>query len=137
MRMTTEPIAPSVRELRNFGLMMGCFIAVIFGLLIPWIWELNSPRWPWITAVVFIIWGLLAPATLQLVFQVWMKIGAVLGWVNTRLLLGLVFYLMFFPLGLVLRLFGWDAMHRRLNPDVESYRIASKAAQRDNMENPF
>ena len=137
MAMTTEPMTPSVRELRNFGFMMGGFIAVIFGLLIPWIWGLNFLRWPWITGAVFIAWGLLLPATLLLVFRVWMKIGGVLGWVNTRLLLGLVFYLMFFPLGLVMRLFGWDAMHRKLSAEADSYRIVSKTAVRANMEKPF
>ena len=135
--MMTEPPTPTVRELRLFGLMMGGFIAAIFGLLIPWIWDLEFVKWPWITGAVFLIWGLAAPATLSPVFRLWMKLGAVLGWINTRLLLGLVFYLMFFPLGVMMRRFGWDAMHRKLNANVQSYRIASKVAARNNMENPF
>ena len=135
--MMTESPTPDVRELRLFGLMMGGFIAAIFGLLIPWIWDLEFVEWPWITAAVFIVWGLAAPATLSSVFRLWMKLGAVLGWINTRLLLGLVFYLMFFPLGVMMRLFGWDAMHRKLNADAQSYRIASKVAARNNMEKPF
>jgi len=135
--MMTKPPTPSVRELRLFGLMMGGFIAAIFGLLIPWFWDIEFVKWPWITAAVFLFWGLAAPATLSLVFRLWMKLGAVLGWINTRLLLGLVFYLMFFPLGVMMRLFGWDAMHRKLNANALSYRIASKVAARNNMEKPF
>jgi hypothetical protein len=135
--MMTDNPAPSVRELRNFGLMMGGFIAAIFGLLIPWIWDLEMARWPWITAAIFIAWGLAAPATLASVFHLWMKLGGVLGWINTRLLLAMVFYLMFFPLGVIMRLFGWDAMQRKLNANLQSYRSASKVRARDNMENPF
>lgn len=135
--MMTEPPTPTVRELRLFGLMMGGFIAVIFGLLIPWIWDLEFPEWPWMAAAVFIVWGLAAPASLSPVFRVWMKFGGVLGWINTRLLLGLVFYLMFFPLGVIMRLFGWDAMHRKLNANAQSYRVPSKVAARNNMEKPF
>jgi len=135
--MTTDNPNPSVRELRNFGLMMGGFIASIFGLLIPWIWGLEIATWPWISAAIFIAWGLAAPASLSPVFRLWMKLGGVLGWINTRLLLAAVFYLMFFPLGVIMRLFGWDAMHRKLNAELQSYRSASKAQPRENMENPF
>ena len=135
--MMAELPTPGVRELRNFGLMMGGFIAAIFGLLIPWIWDLGFVKWPWITAAVFLVWGLAAPATLLPVFRLWMKLAMVLGWINTRLLLGLVFYLMFFPLGFMMRLFGWDAMHRKMSASAQTYRVASKVAARENMEKPF
>ena len=70
-------------------------------------------------------------------FRLWMEFGSVLGWINSRLLLGLVFYLMFFPIGFMMRLFGWDAMHRKLNANLQSYRVASKVGKRENMEKPF
>ena len=135
--MTAKPQTPSVRELRNFGLLMGVFIATIFGLLIPWIWGLNAVTWPWIVGAVFVLWGLSVPATLSPVFAIWMKFGSVIGWFNTRILLALVFYLMFFPLGGIMRLFGWDAMQRKLNSEVISYRISSDVGPQNNMENPF
>ena len=135
--MTAKPQTPSVRELRNFGLLMGVFMATIFGLLIPWIWGLNAVTWPWIVGAVFVLWGLSVPATLSPVFAIWMKFGSVIGWFNTRILLALDFSLLFFPLGGIMRLFGWDAMQRKLNSEVISYRISSDVGPQNNMENPF
>ena len=44
-----------------------------------------------------------------------MKIGHVLGWINTRIILGMVSFIMFAPVALVLRLLGKDPMQRRLD----------------------
>lgn len=44
-----------------------------------------------------------------------------IGWVNTRLLLGIIFYLVFTPLGLLLRLFGKDMLNRKLEPEAKTY----------------
>ena len=135
--MNAEPSTPTVTELRNFGLLMGVFIAGIFGLLIPWIWDLTHVSWPWVLGSIFVGWALIAPTTLASVFKLWMKFGTVVGWINTRLILAIVFYLMFFPLGGIMRLFGWDAMHRKIDPGLYSYRITSKPIQRENMDQPF
>jgi hypothetical protein len=52
----------------------------------------------------------------------WMKVAHVLGWVNTRILLGVMFYGIFTPFGVVMRLFGRNPMNRRGN-GAESYWI--------------
>ena len=55
----------------------------------------------------------LAPVALGPVFRVWMALGRVLGWINTRVILGLVFYLLVTPIGVALRLTGRDPLNRR------------------------
>ncbi|MEM9291957.1 MAG: hypothetical protein AAGD01_09775 [Acidobacteriota bacterium] len=44
-----------------------------------------------------------------------------IGWVISRLLLAIAYYLVLTPVGLALKLRGRDAMQRRLDPDAESY----------------
>ena len=51
--------------------------------------------------------------------------------------MGAVFFVVIAPVALVLRIGRWDAMHRRLDPDAESYRVPSKEAPKENLENPF
>ncbi len=128
---------PADKELRSFGLLMGCFIAGLFGLLFPWLWNLKFVLWPWVVGSVFVLWALALPATLAPVFRGWMIVGGILGWINTRIILALVFYLLFFPLGRVMRLWGWDPLRRAWKKEGISYRIQSKALDRKQMERPF
>jgi len=55
------------------------------------------------------------PLFLRPVFQVWLKVAHFIGQVNTQVILTLLYYLVFTPYGLVMRLFGRDALQRKLN----------------------
>jgi hypothetical protein len=66
-----------------------------------------------------------------------MKIGHALGWINSRIILGILFFLMFAPVALVLRLFGKDMLRQRLDASATTYRIASEHLPRDRMERPY
>jgi hypothetical protein len=136
-RIVKPPPPQSAKELRQFGLLMGLFIGGIFGLLVPWLWNLRFVAWPWIAGALFVVWALVAPAALAPVFYGWMIVGGVMGWINTRIILAVVFYLVFFPIGLFMRLRGWDPLRRAWKSDLISYRIQSKAADRKQMEKPF
>jgi saxitoxin biosynthesis operon SxtJ-like protein len=50
----------------------------------------------------------------------------VLGWINTRIILGVVFYFIVTPIGLIRRWLGKDSMGQHLRPDLASYRITRK-----------
>ena len=129
---------PGRKDLRNFGLIMAGMIVLFFGGLIPWIWDIRPwPRWPWLLAGVFATTGLLLPAVLGPVYRAWMKLGAGLGWVNSRIILGIVFYGFVLPMGLVMRLFGKDPMRRKLDSNQVTYRVPSKQPPRDQLERPF
>jgi Saxitoxin biosynthesis operon protein SxtJ len=122
---------------RNFGLVSSAIVIALFGILIPWLFSLNFPLWPWILGGVLGTWALLAPATLKPVYTSWMKFGLIMNWFNTRLILGIMFYGMFLPIGMLMRLMGKDPMHRTLDSKTESYRVESHNDSRDNMERPY
>lgn len=128
---------PTKKDLRSFGLIFAAGICLIFGLFFPWVFDKPTPPWPWIVGGVSAGLGLTIPMALKPVYTVWMKIGHVLGWINTRIILGLVFFLFFFPLGFLMRLFGWDAMARKLDDSAGSYRVASKRAKPQQLEKPY
>ena len=125
------------KELRQFGLVFASGIALIFGLFLPWLFEKPWPLWPWVVAGVFTVTALLLPQALRPVFWLWMKFGHVLGWINTRIILGITFLLLFIPVALVFHLLGKDPMRRSLDPSVSSYRIKSEHLPRERMEKPF
>ena len=103
------------KGLRDFGLITGCIVAALFGLFFPWILETRTPVWPWALAGVLSVWGLAAPMSLQPVYRIWMKLGLLLGRITTPIILGIDFYLLVLPMGLIMRGFGHDPMARRLD----------------------
>ena len=129
--------APGKSDLRKFGFIFGIGLILIFGLFFPWLLERPWPAWPFIAAAVFAGVALVFPAGLKPVYTAWMKFGHVAGWINTRIILGLVFFSLFLPFGLVMRLFGKDPMHRKLEDSATSYRVPSQSSPRDQMERPF
>jgi hypothetical protein len=125
------------QELRTFGLVFASGIALIFGLLLPWLFDKAWPTWPWIAAGGLAATALLLPQLLRPVFWLWMKFGHVLGWINTRIILGVTFLILFIPVALLFHLLGKDPMKRRLDPSASSYRIKSEHLPRERMEKPF
>jgi hypothetical protein len=57
------------------------------------------------------------------VYTAWMLFAFVLGWINTRVLLGAFFYLVMTPLGLILRWTGKDLLDERIDRSAASYWI--------------
>lgn len=64
-------------------------------------------------AIALTLAGFLLPSVARRFHVYWMKLAAVLGYVNSRVLLSLLFYGMFAPYGFVSRLFGRDPLRRR------------------------
>ena len=113
------------KQLRSFGLMVGGIFAVI-GLW-PMVIYAAAPRWWAMIASAFLVLPALAfPNRLSWVYQRWMALGHVLGSINSKILLGVVFYLVITPIGIIRRLLGKDPMGMRPRDDVDSYRVIRK-----------
>jgi hypothetical protein len=97
-------ISSSRRDLRNFGLVVGAGF-ILIGLLL--LWRGKAP-WPWFlgAGTLLPLLGLTFPALLKPIQKAWMTLAVLMGWVMTRVILSLLFYLLLTPLGLAARLFG-------------------------------
>ena len=130
----------SKQELRKFGFIMGAMFALLFGLLFPWIFDKTMENWPiWPFIVLAVFWGLalFVPQILKPVNEIWLKIGNVLGWINSRIILGIMFFALIFPIGLILKIFGKDSMNRKFNESLKSYRRNTKPRKKEHLERPF
>ncbi len=125
------------RGLRTFGFASGSLVAGLFGVVFPWLLERAFPLWPWFVLAVLGICAALAPGSLRPVYQGWMRFGLLLNKVTTPLVLGVIFILLFVPVGWVMRLRRYDPLRRRLDRNVSSYRVVSERPPRNNLENPF
>jgi hypothetical protein len=125
------------QELRNFGLTVGTFVGVVFGLLIPWLFSGGFPTWPWIVFSVLSFLSLLLPYFLLPIYKGWMVIGHWLGWINTRIILGILFYFVFLPIGIFMKLLGKDPMMRKFKREEASYRIPCSQKHIEQMKEPY
>jgi polyferredoxin len=110
------------RALRSFGLI----VAAGFGIIALWpaLARGEGPRmWALLIAVVMSSTALIYAPVLKPVFRLWMFMGEILGWINTRLILGLLFYGLIMPIGIMLRIAHKDPMQRHFDRDAASYRI--------------
>lgn len=122
---------------RKFGLTMGLVIAGLFGLLLPWIFGHGLPKWPWIVSAVFIIWALVLPQSLAVVYGPWMKFGHVIGTFNTKVILGLVFFTVFTPVSFLLKMLGKDMMKRKIDRSALSYWQDCEKQTKEHMERSY
>lgn len=132
-------MAPAVtaKQLRSFGLLVGGIFLSIS--LWPLVFRSDPLRlWAAGLAGGLITPALVFPYLLSPVYRVWMKIGMVLGWINTRIILGLIFYSVFTPLGLFRRLvLKRDALQRHFDPEAETYRVVRERRPSSHLQRQF
>ncbi|HKY64649.1 MAG TPA: SxtJ family membrane protein [bacterium] len=117
--------AISKNELRRFGIVVGAFFIAVFALALPWIWGRPYPRWPFYAGSPLILLGLIVPAWLRPLHFLWMKLAEGLGWINTRIILAILFFLIFTPLALIRRLLGKDPLGLRREESATYWRQAA------------
>lgn len=112
---------PPSRTLRQFA---GLWLA-FFLFLAWWLgWHADRPTVGWVLLIVALVGGVggaVWPAAIKPVFVGWMVLAFPIGWFISRVILGILFYAMFTPIGLVFRLMGRDALRLRPPGGVETY----------------
>lgn len=127
---------PATKELRQFGLIVGGVFSAI-GLW-PVVVRNEDPRlWSLILGSTLVVLGLAVPQSLKHIHFVWMKIGQVLGTINTGIILGIIYYMLITPMGVIMRLMGKDSMYRVLVQDATTYRVVRAPRARHHMKNQF
>ena len=125
------------KQLRTFGCLMGG----VFGLigLWPWIWQGESFRlWAMILSGFLLGLGLIAPTVLTPAFRGWMAFAEKLGWINTRIILGLIFYVIITPMGVLRRVFAKKpGLSHKFDKEVQTYREPKTLRPASHMDKPF
>ena len=123
--------------LRRFALIFALIVTGVFGVVVPLAAGLGFVWLPWLIGAVFVAWGLLAPASVRPFYRLWMRFGLLMNAIITRVVLGIVFYLLVLPFGMILRIRGSDPLKRQWDPAAVSYRVVSDVQQPSQMERPF
>lgn len=130
-------------KLKEFGLLVGGLFLLIgfwplIGKLFAVLFNKSLIRLALILAGCFLVYfAARDPMFLEKPYQWWMVIGSYLGWFNTRVLLGIIFYGLFTPLGYLLRKMGHDPLARAREANVPSYKSPAPSRDPKHMETQF
>lgn len=106
---------------RSFGMVF----AGVFALIAAYVWWHHGASWPYLLAVaaVFAVLGLVAPRVLGPLNRGWMRVGLLIGKVMNPVILGIMFFGVMLPIGLLMRWRGKDLLRLKLDPAAPSYWI--------------
>ena len=128
--------ATDIAALRRFGWQMTLAWPLFFGVVLPWLFAADWPLWPWLVAACFASLAAIRPQLLYWPSRLWFVFAGVMGWINTRLVLALVFFLLMTPLGLLLRALG-KLDYQTKAARADSYWRTSDDISAENMKDPF
>ncbi len=109
----------SPKELRKFSWVVGG----VFALIAAVAWYNGKTWYPvplWIGVPLLVV-GTVVPRAVKPLYYAWMSMAIVLGFVMTRIILTIFFFLVLTPVGLVFRLLGRDLLHREIDRQAPTY----------------
>lgn len=90
-----------------------------------------------VAATVILFFGLLFPDFLRPIYLGWMVLAFPIGWCVSHLLMAMTFYLIVTPIGLIMRLVGYDPMHRHFDRSAATYWQRHDPSHREDLERYF
>jgi len=126
------------KALKDFAVTMSWAFPLVFSALLPWLFSYSIHYWPFAISAILMTLYFVAPSAIYYPFRVWAVIGGVLGWINTRIILGLSFYILIAPIGILLRFIGKLQYRRKMPTNSSSnYRAPEAKSKKQSLEFPF
>mgnify|MGYP001239687986 CR=1 FL=1 len=98
------------RKLREFGLLLGILFPFFIGFVIPYLHSSDFKIWTfYVTGLLFFI-AIFNPEKLFILYKSWIKIGHILGFLNSKIILGIIFLFILQPIAFIMRIFGYDPL---------------------------
>ena len=119
---------------RSFGIVF--FIVFFLIALYPLIYSGEIRVWSAIISLIFLILGLLNSKILAPLNKLWFKFGIFLSKIISPLIMGIIFYFVVTPTGLLMRLFGKDLLKLKYEKNISTYWIEKKGPK-SKMKNQF
>jgi hypothetical protein len=119
--MWNQEKAPQVdkKELRTFAITLFIALSILGGILF---WRRgNVALIPLGIGLVLLVTGLLRPGILRPVHKAWMILALALGFITSHLILAIIYYLVFTPLGLIMRSLRKDPLQRKYDQEAATY----------------
>ena len=120
----------SKKQLYEFGLLIGFGFPILIGWLLPAFAGHGFRVWTLWVGFIGLLFGMTSPRLLYYPYKFWMKLGLTLGWVNSRIILGLVYMIVLLPIAFIMRIIGYDPLRTKLIK-LKTYREKRKNQKPD------
>ncbi len=100
----------SKKILREFGFIIGFLFPLLIGFVFSKLSGHSFKTWTLWVSFPLIFLAIIRPNYLLYPYRFWIKIGHILSWLNSRIILGFVFLLVLQPIALIMRIFGHDPL---------------------------
>jgi len=148
----------STSQIRIFGLLFGLLIIFIFNILLPKIFGLKVDiiienylsfseylpfdvfmQWPNLISFIILIVAVIPPKSFSGIMNIWIKFGSIIGFINSKIILMIIFYIFITPLGLFLRIINRNYLFIKIDKSVKSYRKYSPQDinKNNNLKEPY
>ncbi len=101
------------KTLREFGFLIGFIFPFLIGWILPLMSGHSFRTWTLFISIPSIILAFTKPILLLYPYRAWMNLGHILGWLNSRIILGLVFSIVLQPIALIMRILGHDPLRTK------------------------
>ena len=118
---------------KSFGVVF--FLVFLLISLYPLINDGNLRIWSFVISIIFLILGILNSKILSPLNKIWFKFGLLLGKIISPIVMGIIFFIVVTPTGLILRLFQKDVLNLKFNNN-NTYWI-EKSGPKSKMKNQF
>jgi len=112
-------IKSTQKELRSFGFVVGGMLLLI-GIILYFKGNMNYIYFSSI-GILLAVLGLSLPEILLPFQKAWMALAVILGFIMTRVILSILFYVVITPIGIIARIFGKDFLDEEINKSKTSY----------------
>ena len=110
--------------LRDFGILLGIAFPFLIGWIFPIIYGHDFKLWTLCIGIPSLIIGIIYPKLLYYPYRIWIKIGDILGYINSHVILGIVFFIVLLPISIVMKLFGYDPLRiKKKVRKLKTYRL--------------
>lgn len=127
----------SGRELKKFGLLVGSVFVVLSAIGMYRGWSTVANGMFLLTGVVLLSCGMFLPESLKQAYKVWMAAAFAIGWLVSRMILIVLFYVVLTPVGFLARSFHKEFLDTDFRKKRESYWIPKSAIKKINYEKLF
>ena len=117
------------KEFRKFGITVGIFL-IALGAVFLWQGKFFASYLIYIGLFLLSL-ALLIPQILKPLYFIWMSFAIILGYFMTRIILSLIFFLLFTSIGIIMRLLGKDPLQEKFDPHINSYWIKREQRTHD------
>jgi len=104
---------------KSFGIVF--FVIFIIIALWPLLKDENIRVWSIIISIIFLTLGLLNSKILTPLNKLWMRLGILLGAIVSPIVMGVVYFGVITPIGLIMKLFGKDVLNLKIDTNKNTY----------------